>query len=113
MALLDDLTKSPNLWLVVGAGLAAPVVLPLIGRLARPLTKTAIRASLAAGTTLAVATERTMEAVIKGMFEGMLNEAIDRVTGVVASARDEISDLAAEARHEYETGTGWLSRGGR
>jgi hypothetical protein len=44
------------------------------------------------------------------MYRGMVNEAVGRVTGMVTSARDEMSELVAEARHEYETGTGWLSR---
>jgi hypothetical protein len=60
---------------------------------------------------LTVAVERAVEAVIKGMYQGALNEAVDWATGLVASVQDELGDLVAEARHEYETGIGWPSRG--
>jgi hypothetical protein len=96
MAGFDDVFKGPNLLIGVGIALAAPVVLPVIGGLIRPVAKTAIAGSLVAADALTAAS--------RGTF--------DRVGEMVSSTWEDMSDLVAEARHEYETGTGWFSRGG-
>jgi hypothetical protein len=110
MAFWDDLVKGTNPWIAIGAAVAVPVLVPLVSRLAAPAAKTVVDATLAAGGTLGVAVERTIEAAIKGFYRGVVDEAIDRVTGLLAAAGDELGDIVAEARHEYQTGTGWLSR---
>jgi hypothetical protein len=96
MAAFEDMFKGSNLWVGVGIALAAPVVLPVIGGLIRPIAKTAIGGSLAAADAVA--------AVSKG--------TVNRVGELMSSTWEDARDLVAEARHEYETGVGWFSRSG-
>ncbi len=64
----------PNILVGVGVALAAPVILPAVGFVVRPLAKGMVKAGLA----------------VK-----------DMVVSVAAEAGEQISDLVAEARAEH------------
>jgi galactitol-specific phosphotransferase system IIC component len=63
----------PNVLVVLGVAVLAPVLLPMVGCVARPLAKGAVKAGL----------------TVK-----------DMAVGFVAEAREQISDLVAEAKAE-------------
>jgi len=79
MALFDDLLVGWGPTVLIGAGvaLAAPILLPAVGAVVRP--------------------------VAKGFIKGCLYLA-DTVKEVVAEGGEQLSDLVAEARAEYTTG---------
>ncbi len=76
MAWVDDVFKFawPNALVVVGVAVLAPVLLPAVGYVARPLVKGAVKAGL----------------TVK-----------DMAVGFVAEAGEQISDLVAEAKAEH------------
>lgn len=82
--MVDDLFKGPNLWVGVGIALAAPVVLPMIGAVVRPLVKTAIKGYLA-----------TTEALTP-----MVAGAAGQVGALLAEPVEQFQDLVAEAQQE-------------
>ena len=82
--MVDDLFKGPNLWVGVGIALAAPVVLPVIGAVVRPLAKTAIKGYLA-----------TTEALTP-----MVTGAAGQVGALLAEPVEQFQDLVAEAQQE-------------
>ena len=89
MALFEDAFKGSNLWVGIGLAVAAPIILPAVGAVARPLVKTAIKGYLAAMDTLIpLATTATAHAG-------------DMVTGV----REGITSVITEAREEYQSGS--------
>jgi hypothetical protein len=81
MALLGDVFKGwgPGILIGVGAAVAAPAVLPAAGAVVRPLAKALIVGCLAAANT---------------------------VTEIVAEAKEQVSDLVAEARAEQQAAKG-------
>ena len=78
MALLEDLFEGWGTAALVGLGVvvAAPVLLPAVGAVLRP--------------------------VAKGLIKGSLF-VVDSVEGIVAEGKEELSELAAEARAEQRT----------
>lgn len=76
MALYDDIVKFvwPNALIVLGVAVLAPVVLPAVGYVVRPLVKGAVKAGLTAK---------------------------DMAVGFVVEAGEQISDLVAEAKAEH------------
>jgi len=76
MALYDDVVKFvwPNALVVVGVAILAPVLLPLVGCVVRPVAKGLVKGGL----------------MIK-----------DTVVGVAAEAGEQVSDLVAEAKAEH------------
>ena len=76
MAFYDDIVGYvwPNALVVVGVAVLAPVVLPLVGSVVRP--------------------------VFKGLVKGGLMVK-DTVVGFVAEAGEQVSDLVAEAKAEH------------
>ena len=79
MALFDDLLAGWGPTVLIGAGvaLAAPILLPAVGAVVRP--------------------------VAKGFIKGCLY-LVDTVKEVVAEGGEQLSDLVAEARAEYTAG---------
>jgi hypothetical protein len=79
MALLDDVLKvgAPAILVGVGAVLVAPLVLPAVGSVARPLAKGAVKGYLALA---------------------------DSAKEMFAEASEQWSDLVAEARAEHSEG---------
>ncbi len=84
MALLEDVFESPNLWVGVGIALAAPVVLPVLGGVVRPLAKAAIKGYLA--------TAEVLTSVAAG--------AVSRVGELLATPVEQFQDLVEEAMLE-------------
>ena len=78
MALLDDLLSgwSSTVLIGVGVAIAAPVLLPAVGAVVRP--------------------------VAKGLVKGGLF-AVDSLKELVADGAEQVSDLVAEAKAEYYT----------
>ncbi len=76
MAWYDDVTEFvwPNALVVVGVAVLAPVLLPAVGYVVRPLVKGAVKAGLTAK---------------------------DIAVGFVAEAGEQVSDLYAEAKAEH------------
>jgi hypothetical protein len=76
MAWTDEVVSFlwPNVVVVAGVALLAPVLLPLAGCVARPLVKGAVKAGL----------------TVK-----------DMAVGFVAEAGEQLSDLVAEAKSEH------------
>ena len=76
MALFDDVVSFvwPNALVVVGVAILAPVLLPAVGSVVRPLVKGAVKAGL----------------TVK-----------DMAVGAVAEAGEQLSDLVAEAKAEH------------
>ena len=79
MALFDELLAGWGPTVLIGAGvaLAAPILLPTVGAVVRP--------------------------VAKGFIKGCLY-LVDTVKEVVAEGGEQLSDLVAEARAEYTAG---------
>jgi hypothetical protein len=88
MALLEDVFKGSNLWVGIGLAVAAPVIFPAVGAVARPLAKTAIKGYLAAMDTLVP----------------LATVATSRVGDMVSGAREQITSVITEAREEYQAG---------
>jgi len=86
MALLDDMLSGWGTTVVIGVGvaLAAPALLPAAGAVIRP--------------------------VAKGLIKGGLFVA-DSLRELVAEGGEQISDLVAEARAEYNTSAQQSGRG--
>jgi hypothetical protein len=78
MALLDDVFSGWGATVLIGVGvaIAAPVLLPAVGAVIRP--------------------------VAKGLIKGGLLLA-DSLQELVAEGQEQLSDLVAEARAEYTT----------
>jgi len=78
MAVLNDLFNGWGTTALVGLGVvvAAPLLLPAVGAVVRPVAKTLIKS---------------------GLF------LMDSVQAVVAEGREQLSDLVAEARAEHRT----------
>jgi hypothetical protein len=76
MALYDDVLKFvwPNALVVLGVAVLAPVLLPVVGSVVRP--------------------------VAKGLVKGGLMVK-DTVVGFVAEAGEQVSDMVAEAKAEH------------
>jgi Protein of unknown function (DUF5132) len=76
MAWYDNVVKLawPNVLVVVGVAVLAPVILPAVGYVVRPLVKGAVKAGLTAK---------------------------DMAVGFVAEAGEQVSDLVAEAKAEH------------
>ncbi len=76
MAMWEDMLKGymPNIMLGVGVALVAPVVLPMVASLFRPVAK----------------------GVVKGGFT-----VADRMKEMAAEAGEQVSDLVAEAKAEH------------
>lgn len=76
MAWYDDVLKFswPNVLVVVGVAVLAPILLPAVGYVVRPLVKGAVKAGL----------------TVK-----------DMAVGFVAEAGEQVSDLVAEAKAEH------------
>jgi hypothetical protein len=83
MALLDDILSGWGTTVLVGIGvaIAAPIVLPAVGAIVRPVAKLAIRG---------------------GLF------VVDAMQELVAEGAEQVNDLVAEARAEY-TSSGSIS----
>ncbi|HYQ92062.1 MAG TPA: hypothetical protein VES89_08295 [Candidatus Competibacteraceae bacterium] len=84
MALLEDLVESPNLWIGIGVALAAPVVLPVIGAVVRPLTKAAIKGYLATAEALT-----PVVAGVAGQVRERLAEPIEQFQDLIEAAKQE------------------------
>ena len=84
MALLENVVESPTLWVGVGMALAAPVVLPMLGGVVRPLAKAAIKGYLA--------TVEVLTPVAVG--------AANRVGELLAEPIEQFQDLVEEAKQE-------------
>ena len=84
MAMIEDVFKGPNLWVGMGITLAAPLVLPLIGAVTRPLAKAAIRGGLA--------TAEALAPVVSGVGAG--------VAQLVATPWAQFQELVTEAQQE-------------
>lgn len=84
MALLENVVESPTLWVGVGIALAAPVVLPVLGGVIRPLAKAAIKGYLA-----------TVE-VLTPVAVGTAN----RMGELLAEPIEQFQDLVEEAKQE-------------
>jgi hypothetical protein len=80
MAVLEDLFEGWGTTALVGLGVvvAAPVLLPTVGAVLRPVVKT----------------------VMKGSFW-----VLDSVQGIVAEGSEELRELTAEARAEHRSRT--------
>jgi hypothetical protein len=80
MGLLDDTFKGPagSILVILGVALAAPIVLPAVASISRPLAKTLIKGYLALA---------------------------DSVKEYAAEAQEQVSDLIAEAKAERAAGT--------
>ena len=85
MALLEDMVADWGTPTLVGFGvvLAAPLLLPAVGAVIRP--------------------------VAKGMIKGSLF-IVDSVRTLVSEGGEQLGDLVAEARAEYATGTAATTR---
>jgi hypothetical protein len=86
MALLDDVLKvgAPAILVGVGAVLVAPLVLPAVGSVARPLAKGAVKGYL----------------VLADSAKEMFSEATEQWSDLIAEARAEHSEGAhAAASH--------------
>ena len=81
-------TLVSNLWVGVGIALAAPVVLPVIGAVVRPLAKVAIRGSLATAEVLT-----PVVAGAAGQVGKLLAEPIEQFRDLVVCQRyfDEVN----------------------
>jgi hypothetical protein len=79
MALLDDVFSGWGTTVLIGVGvaLAAPVLLPAAGAVVRP--------------------------VAKGLIKGGLF-VVDSMKELLAEGQEQLSDLVAEARSEYDAG---------
>lgn len=76
MAWYDDVLKFswPNVLVAVGVAVMAPVILPMVGCIVRPLAKGLVKGGL----------------MVK-----------DTVVGLVAETGEQVSDLVAEAKAEH------------
>jgi hypothetical protein len=83
MALLDDILSGWGTTVLVGisVAIAAPIVLPAVGAIVRPVAKLAIKG---------------------GLF------VVDAMQGLVAEGAEQVNDLVVEARAEY-TSSGSIS----
>lgn len=93
--MVDDLFKGPNLWIGAGIALAAPVVLPVIGAVVRPLAKAAIKGYLATAEALT-----PVVAGAAGQVGELLAEPVEQFQDLVAEAQQE---RAAASSHPTET----------
>ncbi|MCL6582753.1 MAG: DUF5132 domain-containing protein [bacterium] len=85
MAFVEKMTKGWGPAILVGAGVAlvAPVILPLVGHLLRPVVKSAIKGGM----------------IISGKVREMAAEASEQISDLVAEVRAESSakTLGAQA----------------
>jgi hypothetical protein len=88
MGLFDDGLKSsvPSILVVLGVALAAPIVLPAVAAISRPLAKTLIRGYLVLA---------------------------DTVKEFAAEAGEQVSDLMAEVKAEQGAGGGGVAAGAK
>lgn len=85
MALFDNAFKGPGLLIGLGVVIAAPLVIPAVGRAARPLAKVAVRGYLAAA----------------GFVSELASEAHEHVKDLVAEVESE-REAAAKAEEPAE-----------
>lgn len=120
MAIVDDVFKGPNLWVSLSIAIAAPIVLPVVGSVVRPLAKAAIRGGL---TVADVATPMIKGAAVQagqclfwpwGQLAALVSEARQEHDAAAAAriirqkqktesaASAEISEYHAAVAHERE-----------